>query len=155
MTNPPIHPDLQPEPRAVNPSREKDIRNFALGISLLAVVLAFNAANGARRDFPQLEGYSGVAQTWHAEYQWTTCAEYAEQMTDQQRQVAASDILKVAWMRLEDYRETPDPGQAAIFTTRIQNACLEAAGDSTADALSRIGLIDAASLAYYRTPVKP
>jgi hypothetical protein len=156
MTDFPTHPDLieNDGPPPVDPERENGALIAILIVGVVAVLLALYGRGAVYRDFPALEGYSGLTQTWSSEYQWTTCAEYVEQMTDQQRQVASADLLQIAWKRLESAIEPVPSATASAFTKTISDACQQVA-THTGWEVSGVGLIDAFSVAYYNHPTKP
>ncbi|MFF7681443.1 hypothetical protein ACFZA2_01690 [Microbacterium sp. NPDC007973] len=66
---------------------------------------------------------SKYEQTWSSPYSETTCAEWAGEMTRQQRFAAAADILAAAWARIEDSDRFPPDSLIQRFQAGVDSAC--------------------------------
>lgn len=62
-------------------------------------------------------------QTWTKEYKVTSCSEWLGEMTDDQRRVAAADILTAARNKISGGSGLPSDGLIADFQRNINIAC--------------------------------
>lgn len=138
----------------VDPQRERKAVITILSVGVIAFILAFNAAGAVHRDFPAVEGASGLTQTWPNDYEWTTCLEFTNEMSARQQTVAAADLIQIAWKRLEDSTETVGTEIAGPFAPKIAVACQQIATLKGWDT-SNVNLVDGFTLAYHDHPVKP
>jgi hypothetical protein len=86
----------------------------------LVAVLARTGGPGSDSRTPPAE--ISYAQTWPKAYEATTCADFLDAMTSQQRAAAGADLLVSARVK-GDSAGMPSDALIADFTAGLRNAC--------------------------------
>jgi len=112
-----------------------------LGLLAAVVGIAVVAALGRDDGTEDAAGSSAYEQTWSQSSSETTCAEWAADMTAQQRFAAAADMLTGARNRGDGGQGVPDDSLIRRFEVDVSEGCGPVATMTVAEAGASIYLI--------------